>query len=65
MATHVNLESARPHETLLADLAHKGTLARVPAEVVREMAMRRESATAVLVTAHEWFLPIVNPLMRL
>jgi len=65
VAAHMNFESARPHEALLADAAGERPLACVAAEVIREMAMGRERATTVLVAADERFLAIVDPLMRL
>ena len=65
VTTHVNLKSARPHETLRTQLTFERSLARVPSEVVRQMAMGGESSSTTRESAGKWFLTIVNALVRL
>mmetsp|Transcript_16692 Transcript_16692/g.21093 ORF Transcript_16692/g.21093 Transcript_16692/m.21093 type:complete len:220 (-) Transcript_16692:687-1346(-) len=64
VAPHVNFQSARPHEGLLADIAFKGTFAGMATEMIRQVPMRRKSASAAFKSANERLLPVMDPLMR-
>lgn len=65
VSPHVNLQRARPHESLATLTAFKWSLASVSSEVVRQVAMRRESPSTVLVSTLEGLFAVVDPLVGL
>ena len=65
MAAHMDLERARPHEALLANVALKGPLTCMASIMVRQVPMRGKRAAAVLERADERLLTVMDALVCL
>ena len=65
VAAHMDLERARPHEALIANVALKGPLTCMASVMVRQVPMRRKRAAAVLERADERLLTVMDALVRL
>ena len=65
MVSHVNLESARPHELRIALVAGVRLLSRVPPHVVNKVPLRGEPLVAPFVPAMVRFLACMRPVMGL
>ena len=60
MSPHVDLQSARPHELVVAYLTNVWPLTRVPPLVVSKVALGSEAHIAVSKVTPEGFLAVVN-----